>query len=320
MPTLTIDGQQITVERGTRVIQAAEALALHAEAAQGWQILSFWQQQASETGRTHQSTLAAERLTRRADAATHCRQLANSGRCLLDIEADTARGRELLDEAASLAAELDLKVMEIEWGRGLVARAQGRLDAACDALARAVALARLTSNHWREVECLVWLATAELEHGRFADVQRHVGEIGDAAKRMGAPAPFADALGALVRLRQGNLQAEPALAMSLQQLREFDDKAHLAYALNEAAALALAAGRRDAAAACATEALAAARAVRRPTEVAVALAALARAASDPASASGWLAQAPRDTGNARADGALAAAENALQTPAPTITT
>lgn len=314
-------------ERIEGAIQAAEALSLHAEAGEGWQILSFWQQQANDTGRTHASTLAAERLARRADAATHCRQLANSGRCLLDIEADPARGRELIDEAAALAAELDLQVMEIEWGRGLIERAQGRLDAACSALARAVTLARLTANHWREFECLVWLATVELERGRFADVRRHVGEIVDAAARMGdAQAPFAQALGALARLREfrnpDDRQAESTLAESLRQLRELDDKAHLAYALNEAAALALAAGQREAAAACAAEALAAARAVRRPTEVAVALAALACAAADPASAAEWLAQAPRDTGSARAntavEAALAAAARSLPTPTPTI--
>ncbi len=58
---------------------------------------------------------------------TRCLQLANTGRCLLDIEADPARGRALLDEAAALAAGLGLQVMEIEWGRGLVARAEGDL-------------------------------------------------------------------------------------------------------------------------------------------------------------------------------------------------
>jgi tetratricopeptide (TPR) repeat protein len=306
-------------ERIEAAIRAAEALALHAEAAEGWQILSFWRQQASDTGRAHEATLAAERLTRRADAATHCRQLANSGRCLLDIEADPVRGREMLEEAAALAAELDLQVMEIEWGRGLIDRAQGRLDAACDSFARAVTLARLTGIHWRELECLVWLATVELERGRYAEVQQRVGEIVDAAARMGEPqAPFAQALGALARLRQGEAEAEPLLATSLQQLRELDDKAHLAYALNEAAALALAAGRREAAVAHAAEALAAAQAVHRPTEVAVALAALARCAADPAAAARWLAQIPRDSGSARAEAARAAAASALPTPAPTI--
>ncbi len=304
-------------------IAAAEALALHALAAEGWQILSFWQQQASDTGGTQVSTLAAERLTRRADAVTHCLQLANSGRCLLDIEAEPARGRALLDEAAALAAELDLKVMEIEWGRGLVARAQGRLTDACEALARAVALARLTENHWREYECMVWLATVELEHGRFADVLLHADEITTAAARMGeAQVPFAQALTALARLRQGDSAAGPMLAASLDALRERDDKAHLAYALNEAAALALQAGHCDAATAHAEEALAAARAVRRQTEVAVAIARLAGAAGEPRRAAEWLAQLPApphadEERSARASAALDAAARVVSTLATT---
>ena len=308
-------------ERIEHAIAAAEALALHAEAAAGWQILAFWQQQASDTGRTQASTLAAERLTRRADAVTHCLQLANSGRCLLDIEAEPARGRALLEQAAALAAELDLKVMEIEWGHGLIARAQGRLADACDALARAVALARLTDNHWREYECMVWLATVELEHGRFADVLRHADEITTAAARMGEPqVPFAQALAALARLREGDAAAGPLLAQSLDALRERDDKAHLAYALNEAAALALEAGRKNLASAHAEEALAAARAVRRRTEVEVAIARLARAATDPRRAAEWLAQlpsqAPGDDGrSARASAALAVVPTPASTPA-----
>jgi hypothetical protein len=64
---------------------------------------------------------------------------------------------------------------------------------------------------------------------------------------------------------------------ALQALRERDDKAHLGYALNQAAALALEQGRAVSAEAWAAEALAAAKAVRRPTEVAVATALLAMA-------------------------------------------
>ena len=302
-----------------RAIEAAEALALHAHAAAGWEILAFWQQQAGDTGRTHEATLAAERMTRRADATTHCLQLANSGRCLLEIEADPARGRALLDEAAALAAELALKVMEIEWGRGLVARAEGDLDTACAALARAVALARLTDNHWREYECMVWLATAELEHGRFADVLRHVDEIVAAAARMGEPqAPFAQALGALARLRQGDGGGQAELAASLAALRELDDKAHLAYMLNEAAAAALEAGRADAAALCAGEALTAARAVRRVTEIAVATARLAAASHDARRAAELLATLPAGGHSARAAAALDAAARSISTLTSTV--
>ena len=306
-------------ERIQHAIDAAEALALHAEAAAGWEILAFWQQQASDFSRTHEATLAAQRMARRADATAHCLQLANSGRCLLEIEADPARARAMLDEAATLAGELELKVMEIEWGHGLVARAEGKLDAACEALSRAVALARLANNHWREYECMVWLATAELEHGRFADVLPHVDEIVDASARMGEPqAPFAQALGALARLGEGDATGEAVLAASLEALRELDDKAHLAYALNEAAALALAADRPDAAAAFAGEALTDALAVRRATEAAVATARLAAATHDPTRAAELLATPPAGGHSARAAAALEGAAQTVSTLASTV--
>ncbi len=70
----------------------------------------------------------------------------------------------------------------------------------------------------------------------------------------------------------------PRLAASLAALRERDDKAHLAYALNEAAALALGTGDATVATRLAAEALAAALAVRRATQIARARATIAAAA------------------------------------------
>ncbi|HEX9718102.1 MAG TPA: AAA family ATPase, partial [Ramlibacter sp.] len=298
-----------------RAIASAEALELHAAAAVGWDALSIWQQQASDIEGAQQATLSAEQATRRADAATHCRQLATSGRCLLDIEADMARGRALLDEAEALAAGLQLKVMELAWGRGLLARAAGELDAAHAALERATAMAAAAENRWREYECMVWSAIIDWERQRYADVLEQTGSIAEVARRMGeTQAPFAEALAALARLRRGDAGAATALAAALQALRDIDDKAHLAYALNEAAALALDDGRDDEAAACAAEALAAAQAVRRPTEVAVASARLAAARRDAA----LLPQAPTGpTASARAAAALKDAAQRLTTLLPT---
>lgn len=256
-------------ERIERAIETAQAHALHAEAAAGWEILAFWRQQSGDAAGAHDASLAAERCTRRADDVTRCQQLANTGRCVTEIEADGERGRALLADAAALAAELQLPVMEIEWGRGLIARADGDLPAARAALARAVALGRAAANHWREYECMLALTTVELELGCLDDVLRHVDEVADAAQRMGeSQVPFADALAALARLRRGEPDAGAAVEVALAALRERDDKAHLAYALNEAAAFALAAGDTAAAARHATEALAAATAVRRPTQMA----------------------------------------------------
>ena len=324
-------------DRIERAIADAEALGQHAQAADGWELLAFWRQQASDSERSRDASLAAERVTRKADDTTHCLQLANSGRCLLDIEVDPARGRDLLEAAAALSRKLDLKVMEIEWGRALMARADGDLEGAREALQRAVALARLVQNHWREFECMGWLATVALEQGRLAEVIGYAGEIDDAARRMGETgAPFAQALAALARQRQGDAgvppDADPRLAESLDGLRDRDDKSHLAYVLNEAAALALETGRGDIASVYAQEALAAAQAVRRPTEIAVAMARLASASpraeagvrevSSHAAACRAVADWPAlwavsGAPSARATHAMAVAARAVTTPAPT---
>jgi DNA-binding SARP family transcriptional activator/predicted ATPase len=303
-------------QRLQRAITTAEALELHAQAASGLEVLSLWQQQAGDVQGAQQATLDAQQATRRADAGTHCRQLANSGRCLLDIEADVARGRALLAEAESLAAGLELKVMDLEWGRGLLARAAGELDAARAALERATALAAAAENHWREYECMVWCAIIDWERRRYADVLEQAGRIAEVVRRMGEThSPFAEALAALARLRRGDVASVAALPSALQALRDIDDKAHLAYALNEAAALALDEDRDEEAAACAAEALSAAQAVRRPTEVAVACARLAAARRDAA----LLPQSPAGPSvSARAAAAISLAAQRLATLVPTL--
>ena len=262
-----------------RAVDAAQSLGLHGVASSGWEILAHWHWQMGEAAGAQEATLAAERCARLADTITRCQQLANTGRCLFEIEADGERGRALLADAAALAAELQLPLMELEWGRGLAARAEGDLEAARPSLERAVALARAAANHWREYECMLALATVEFELGHFEDVLRHVDEVADAARRMGeSQVPFADALAALARQRLGEPDAAAAVEASLAALRERDAKAHLAYALNEAAALALGAGTATVAMRLATEALAAAMAVRRPTQIARARATIAAAA------------------------------------------
>ncbi|MGT2510935.1 ATP-binding protein [Cupriavidus basilensis] len=296
-------------------IRAAEALSLHEEAATGLHILSWLRQQGNDTEGARRAILEAERMTRKADAATRCQQLANTARCLLEVETDLPRARAMIAEADTLAESLDLQTIELMWGHGLLARVDGDLASGHGQVARAVALARQRQDHWREYECLVWQATIAFELGRFDEVLGHSAEIEQAARRMRETgkagqttetvqavdameavepaAPFAGALGALARLRLGQPAAQDELAASLASLRSVDDKAHLAYALNAAAAMALDRGQCEVAGTCASEALDAARAVRRLTEMTVAAACLVQAAAsagDAARAAGWLAE------------------------------
>ena len=275
----TRQGRQVLAAQLEHAVAAAEALGLHADAAAGLHILSWMREQSNDIGRALATTLEAERATRSLDQATRCQQLANTGRCLLEVDSDVPLARDLLDEAARLAATLNLRFIEIDWGLALLARVDGEMDVARDRLGAAVSLARLQEDRWREYECLVWLAQLALEDRQFDAVSAFCELVVQASRRMwDTGAPFAEALDALARLHRGE-PAAAALTAGLAALRDADDKAHLAYALNAAGDLELVAGALDAARAMSEEALDLARAVNRPTEMAVATAMLARVAA-----------------------------------------
>ena len=265
-------------------VQAAQDAGLRQTAANGLHMLSWLAQQCNDIGGTREATLRAELMSRGGDDAGRCLQLANTGRCLMEVESDLPRARELIHSATALAQAQSLQVIELEWARGLIARWDGDWDAAQRLVRAAVAMARARQDRWREFECLNWLATIQLERGRWDEVTTLGAEIVAVAARAGdgLTAPFGEALLALAAMAAEaptpSVAARRAMDASIAHLRSVDDKAHLAYALNQLAALELSAGRREAAAAAANDALAAAQAVRRATEIATARALLARAA------------------------------------------
>jgi hypothetical protein len=157
------------------------------------------------------------------------------------------------------------------WGEALLARADGELDIACARLNDAVAQARAVGDHWREDQCLVWLAMMKLEHGAHNDVRRLASSIVAAAQKMGdSVAPFANVIREVSSLRQADGDPRAAFFQGLDELRLADDKRHLCYALNEVALLFLDRCCGETASAYATEALQAAEALDSSTEMIVA--------------------------------------------------
>ena len=266
--------------------EAAELMGLRSDdAAVGWHMISWWSHHSNDAVGAQLAILRAEALTRPMDEATHCQQLASTGRCLLEVEADTQRARTFLGEAEQIAAKLERSFVELDWGRGLIARWDGDLAAARNSMRRALTLARLQEDRWREIECLECLVKIAIEDTRLGEVGTICDEIDAIAARIGdGPAPVSDALRALA-LVLGKRDADEAdLRKPLLALRAFDDKAQLAYVLNQVAAFRVKRGRFDDARAAATEALGAANAVKRTTEIVVArsiLARIARASGDP---------------------------------------
>ncbi|CAD6560143.1 hypothetical protein LMG28727_07049 [Paraburkholderia kirstenboschensis] len=258
-----------------QAIREAEALSLHADVVQALHSLSWLTQQANEVERTRLVTIRAETAARRADAITRCKQLANTGRCLLELERDLSRARSVLHEAGAMAQVCDLRVVELMWGEALLARTDGNIDFARARMTDAVAQARLTGDHWREYQCLVWLATIDLECGAFEEVSRLTDEITAAAMKLGdSGAPYANVIGEIARLRLAGDDPHSHIFHGLDGLRQADDKRHLCRALNEAALLFLDWSWNGKAGIHATEALSAASALHSTTEMIVATAIL----------------------------------------------
>ncbi len=259
-----------------RAVEAAELLGLRDDAAVGWHLISWWSERSNDPIAAQRATLRAEVLTRPMDQHTRCQQLANTGRCLLEVEGDVQRARAFLHDADQIATGLDQNFVELDWGHGLIARWDGDLATAQDSMRRALTLARLREDRWREIECLVWMIKIAIESDRIGEVSSICDEIDAVAARIGdGPAPVSDALRALALMLDNRHAAEPELQGPLAALRTFDDKAQLAYILNQVAVCRLGRDRLEEAQVAAAEALEAAQAVKRTTEIVVATSTLA---------------------------------------------
>jgi AAA ATPase domain len=258
-------------------VAEAEKLGLAAVAATGHYLLSVLNQQAGDSRRAQQDTLRAAQAGRATEPIRQAQQLANTARCLLELEAEVDRARTLLQEAELIAGPLGLQLCELHWGQGLLRRWDGEDEAAAKSIERALALARAVQDRWREYKCLTWLAVIELERGRCSAAIARCADLLQVALKLGeSEVPFVMTLEALARLTAGEYGAADAIAAAIRKLRAVDDKSYLAYALNTAARLHLGAGRIDIARACAAEALALAETVQRRNEMVIAQATLAR--------------------------------------------
>ena len=264
------------IDRVTQAANTAEALGLQAAAATGHYLLSVLHQEAGDTRRAETSTLRAAAAGGSADGMTRANQLANTARCLLELETGVGRSRELIREAATIADPLGLELCELYWARGLLQRWDGDSAAAVDCIGRALAAARKNQDRWREYKCLTWLAMLEQELGRYSEMQVWCEELKAVAARLGEDeTPFVSTLHGLALLAADEKSATDMFSNALERLRAVDDKSYLAYALNSAARLHLRAGRIDPARLCAAEALDAALAIGRSNEIALARAMLA---------------------------------------------
>ena len=266
------------------LVAQAEEVGLHAEVQTGLYLLSVLSEEGGNFAAAETHSLRAVEATRDADPATAVRALANTGRCLAQLEREPRRAEALLAEAAELARELNghqgHEVIDLPWGLGLCHLFAGRDEEAARSLERALQMARHAGEHWAECECMARLAMLDLEAGRPALALARVPELAAVAAKLGegSEGPLAEALAALACLALGAPGAEERLEAALAILRDIDTKGLLAYVQNLAAEIDLAAGRPGRAAQRAEEALRAASVVDRRSQIALARAALAEAA------------------------------------------
>jgi predicted ATPase len=295
-------------------VSTAETAGLSAQAATGYFLLSVLHQDEGATAEAQETTLQAAAAGRHAGWRTAAAQLANTARCLLELESGVEHARAVLAEASALSDGQHREVIELLWAEALHKRWEGRLDRAVPLMQLALLRARAQGDRWRECKCLAWLARINLELGEADASLACCRELRPLAERMGESGdlPFAHALEALSRLALGMPDAAGDLGSAVEELRAADSKAQLAYVLNAAALSALDSGHLAASLAAAEEALAAAEGTRRAWESATSRAILARlhaALGDQASAEHWLA--PALTSAEQPDGLSARARAAV---------
>jgi tetratricopeptide (TPR) repeat protein len=216
---------------------------------------------------------------RSADALTRARHLGNTARCLAMLERDMDQAHAMYAEARELADQAGTCLVSVEWAAAILFDFAGDYSQAAQRFERVLELARAEEDRWVEYEALRALVQLELESGVPAAATRYSSELVAVAAKMGegSEEPTARALEALLRFRAG-VAGAPALEQALARLRDVDAKGMLSYALTLAADGDLGAQRIAEAERRAAEALQAASAVSRRSQMALARVVLARAA------------------------------------------
>jgi DNA-binding SARP family transcriptional activator len=287
----------------TRATTEALAAGLNTEARTGLYMRSVIEFDEGNFAAAYRTTLQAAQAVRGADPLTAAVQIGALAKCLVLIEKDLPQAAAMIDQARELAGPSGDDQLELVYATGILAHYRGETERASTSLERALVLAGRRSIQWEVCDCNIRLAIIDLERGGYPEVRARCETLIPLAARMGGDADgtgsesaVAAALDALARAGLGEPAAGPALEAALAGLRTADAKGILAFALNVAAELDLAAGEIARAATRAGQALAAAEAVGRTSQITLARAVLAEAAhaggDDPAARAHLAATTP----------------------------
>ncbi len=247
----------------------------------GFHMLGYLHWEQGEWPDAERHMLRAEQISRSSGDRERVVAMAEAARCLTLLERDLARAESLVMQAAALSATLDIRPAAIPDAEGMLRLHEGVLDEAALLFEQARLLARAEGNRLDEFHSLEHLVMVQLQRQDYARALQLSEELISLGTRLreGSEAPFARALAALSGRALGRAGACEDLERALGELRAADAKHRLAYLLTRAADGDLRAGEPRLARRRAAEALAIARALKRPSEIAMALAVLVHAAS-----------------------------------------
>jgi DNA-binding SARP family transcriptional activator/tetratricopeptide (TPR) repeat protein len=247
----------------------------------GFHVLSYLRWERGDWSDAQRHTMRAELVSRSADEKEQVVAMAEAARCLAVLERDLGQAEALLLEAGALSERAGVEPVAIPDAMGMLRLHQGQPEEAAELFQHARTLARRDGDRMGEFQALEHLVMLELQRERCADacaLSEELVTIGDKL-REGSEAPFARALSALSHYAMGEEEALANLEQALEALEHADAKHRLAYALTRAADIDLRRGNAELARTRAAEALDVAGLLGRPSEIALAHVALARAAS-----------------------------------------
>lgn len=275
-------------EDPSELIARVEALAERAldhdrpeHASRCYMVLANLRWEGGEWSTAEQDTLRAELMSRGGDDRQRVVALGEAARCLAMLERDLRTAEALAIEAEALGRRLGVEPNAVPDAMALLRCHRGRFDEARVLFQRARVSARRDGDRVSEFLALEHLFTLEIELGRYDEAAAMCGEVVELAEKFpgGSERPFARALAALCRWAYGEDATLDAFERALEELRLADAKHRLAFAAISAARLLVERGEAGLARALAEEALAAATALNRRSDIATALAVLARVAA-----------------------------------------
>jgi DNA-binding SARP family transcriptional activator len=306
--TLQLELQQIavTARRPEQIDETAAAIQRLAEAAVscgavkharlGFHMVSWLRWEHGEWNDAQRFMLEAERVSRGGDDRERLVAMAEAARCLTLLERDLGHAEALLLEADARSRHLGFESLAVADGLGMLRLHQGELDDARRLFEKAYATAQREGDHDGEFQALAHLLMLEIERQRWREAGALADELSAIAAKLraGSEGPFARALAGLC-LHAESRAGNERLAESIEALRLADAKHRLAFVLTRAAEVDLDRGDAATAQARATTALRTAEILDARSEIAHAIAVLARAAA----ALGQSAESTRHLGTLR---------------------